>query len=174
MRIVFMTGAVVLMTTAAPAQQAAGLGAFHRSGQTFLTWTEVGSASGEHYRIYRHGAQITAANLNQATRVAEVDEGSSYWPDGATHPTHPIPRFVINDLAPGVPAGTGLFVNTPNAVGNFYYCVTVVVEGVENTSNISADNSLASPVAETDTDPLPVAAWQSADGRAPTPSGRAR
>jgi len=150
---------------AVQAQQASDLEAFHRSGQTFITWTEVGSSSGESYRIYRHTAQIVTANLNQATMLADIVEGSSYWPDGATHPTHPIPYFIINDLDTPLPAGTGLFVNTPHESSSFYYCVTAVIGGVENMSDIDSENSLTAPIVEVNDDPLPVVSWESADGR---------
>ena len=50
--------------------------AMHRSGQTFITWSERGDLTGEHYRIYRHYLPINAANLSLARPLFEVAEDS--------------------------------------------------------------------------------------------------
>ena len=59
-------GVVVSCEAAAPT----GVAALFREGQTFLTWTEDGSAKGESYRVYRHTQPITAANLLKAKLLA--------------------------------------------------------------------------------------------------------
>jgi hypothetical protein len=82
---------------AAAPQQVTGVRAFHRAGQTFITWKEVESlAPGEdltygqykrlladaaeavRYRIYCHDRPITAGNLERARRIAEVGPLSAW------------------------------------------------------------------------------------------------
>lgn len=62
---------------AVSAAQPTGLVVAHRSGQTFIRWSERADLVGEHYRVYRHAQPITAASLPQATLLVEVAEGSS-------------------------------------------------------------------------------------------------
>ena len=149
--------------------QPAGLTAFHRAGQTFLTWSEVGGLAGERYHIYRHTAPITAANLGQARRLTErwgpLAEGSSiFWTERDREP--PITaNYVINDLAAPLADTTGLFVWTSHDAGAFYYAVTTVHDGVENRADFGLGNSLAAPLSETPADPQPVLAWRDAGGR---------
>ena len=78
------SGAVLLLSTNATPSSGGtngpvvtGLTAFHRSGQTFLTWTEVPVLAGEAYRIYRHTAPVTAATRAAASNLATIAEGSS-------------------------------------------------------------------------------------------------
>ena len=65
------------------AAQPTGLTASHRSGQTFLTWNEDTTTSGESYHVYRHTAPIDASNIDQATRLTDkwgpLPEGSSIF-----------------------------------------------------------------------------------------------
>jgi len=155
---------------AAPPQPT-GLIAFHRSGQTFLTWNEVTSLSGEGYHVYRHTASINATNISQATRLTTkwgpLPEGSSIYyterdrgPGGSTYPG--LRNYVITDTGPPLTDTVGLFVWTSQASGNFYYAVTTVQSDTENLADFAA---LASPVAETVADPAPVLVWQSPSGR---------
>lgn len=168
-------GALTAPAAAQPTPpQPANLAAFQRSGQTFLTWTEVAGLNGEAYHIYRHTAPITAATLAQATQLTAtwgpLGEGSSAFHSdrergggGSTYPS--LHNYVIDDLGPQLSDETGLFVWTTAGTGDFYYAVTTVHGGVENRTSFSAANSLASPVAETVADPLPVLVWQSPSGR---------
>ncbi|HET6427404.1 MAG TPA: hypothetical protein VFJ30_03265, partial [Phycisphaerae bacterium] len=59
-----------------------------------------------------------------------------------------IERLVIRDGDKPLPAGSGLFVHTPGAAGTAYYAVVTCRDGVENTRDIGAGNSLARPLAE--------------------------
>ena len=106
--------------------------AFHRSGQTFLTWQENNST--DNYHVYRHDQPITAANVADATRLTDrwgpLDENTSVHPIATDDaPT----RFVIEDLAEPVGDDKGLFVHTTSAdnSGDAWYAVTVVNAGVE-------------------------------------------
>lgn len=65
-------------TTPRPAQPT-GLTTFRRSGQTFLTWNERTDLSGERYHVYRYTSPITAANLAQATRLADIWAHAENW-----------------------------------------------------------------------------------------------
>ena len=142
--------------------------AFHRSGQTFITWTERADLSGERYHVYRHTSPITAANLAQATRLTEawgaLGEGSStFWSELSRDP--PLtPNYVIQDLGTPLSDTTGLFVWTTHEDGSFYYAVTTVEDGTENITDFDAGNTTG-PIAETVADPQPVKVWEATRGR---------
>lgn len=144
--------------------------AFHRSGQTFLTWSEVGPATGESYRIYRADAPIDAASIGSATRIDEVWEDSSRfyadrWFKTSTLTWQPryVDRFVVDDGGPELDAGTGLYVITLResdfggaSSGTGYYAVTSVdASGIENLVDVGAANTTG-PLAEAVDLPLPV------------------
>ena len=149
--------------------QPTGLVAFHRAGQTFLTWSEVGGLTGERYHVYRYTAPITAANIGQARRLTErwgaLPEGSSsFWTERDRNP--PITaNYVINDLAAPLADTTGLFVWTSHQAGAFYYAITTQQDGVENLTDFGSGNRLAAAVNETPADPRPVLVWQATGGR---------
>jgi hypothetical protein len=140
---------------------AVSLQAFHRSGQTFLTWTEDNSVAGEKYHVYRHNAAITSVNLNHATKLTTkwgpLDDNTSVHQFRASEtavPTH----FVINDLGAPLSDNQGLFVFTTqaNQSGNWYYAVTQVTNGTENIQLIAGSNSLTAAVQETFATAQPV------------------
>ena len=141
--------------------------AFHRSGQTFVTWTEDGTRKGERYRVYRHHEPISAANLAGASRLYEVPEDSSRFYssrhiEGATWSERYTQRYVIEDRAAPLAAGTGLLVWTLDPRdfggefrGRGYYAITTVVGGVENIADFGPGNTMG-PIVEGVEDPLPV------------------
>jgi hypothetical protein len=139
--------------------------AFHREGQTFLTWTEDASVSGEHYRIYRHTSPITPANLAAATRLAELPEGTACFKEmynrqgvllTSTDPRvapRIVARHVIQPMGTQLSEGTGLFVHTTRetASGTFHYAITTVVGGVEEfalnaSTTTSGITEIAAPI----------------------------
>lgn len=61
---------------------------------------------------------------------------------------YPVGRFVVDEGAGRLPAGTGLYVHHPSAAGTRYYAVVSCRDGVENTRDFSPANSLAAPVDE--------------------------
>ena len=140
--------------------------ATHRSGQTFLTWTERTDLSGERYRIYRHDAPISLANLDQATLLLEVPEGSARFFTNR-HRTigtgiwknRYLDRYVIEDGGAELADGTGLLVWTVHTAeelaGGAHYAVTTVTEGAENRAYLGPENT-AGPVTETVATPAPV------------------
>ena len=156
---------------APPAAQPTSLTAIHRSGQTYLTWTERNELTGEHYRVYRHDQPISAANLAQADLLYEVPAGSArFFANRYRDYSQPpvwrdryLARYVIEDGGAALAEGTGLLVWTltpqdlgGGASGTGYYAVTTVAGGIENIADFDAGNSIG-PVAETVVKPRPVA-----------------
>ena len=178
------SGAVLMTTnTSDPGtntnlSQPTNVRAFHRSGQTFLTWTERADLADESYRIYRHTAPITAANLAAATRLYEVWEGSAdfhanrYANDSGNFTVRYLDRVVVTNGGTQLPAGTGVLVWTlatndfaggTNGVG--YYAVTTVSStGTENITAFGTTNTIG-PVTEGVAEPLPVEAAVSVGAR---------
>ncbi len=190
--------------------QVAAVRAFHRAGQTFITWKEVQPlvtedklTYGEYkrilaaaeapcrYRIYVHNRPIMAESIAQARLLAEVGPLSAYnvngrnreyligqamiapdemgelardyngemsrWTmDSARMDRYPLQRFVIDEEAGPLPAGTGLYVHSPEAPGRRHYAVASVREGVENTRDFSQANATSQPLEETVGTGLPV------------------
>ncbi len=138
------------------AVSATRLEAFHRSGQTFLTWPEDTSVAGETYRLYRASSPISSSNLPSATFVATVSEDSSKYTNEVSSGNPYQTRYIIQDLGPEVPVGVGLFVHTTAETGPVtrYYAVTVVKNGVEQplqslltlTGAITEQKALPAPV----------------------------
>ena len=105
---------------------------FHRSGQTFVTWTEVGEA-GVTYNLYRDDKPLTASSLGQAELVARgIPQGSAVdfittsvaWRRKQALP--PPVNFPVQPEGEPLPKGTGLFVYTPGVARVSYYAVTAV------------------------------------------------
>jgi Ca2+-binding RTX toxin-like protein len=130
-----------------------------RSGQSFITWNEDTSRSGEGYNVYRHNQPITTSNLNQAEKLT-----SKWGPlddDTSIHKlaTGSAPgRFVIDDLGRVLDANEGLFVYTTqsNDSGNAYYAVTQVNGGNEDRTIRAGVNATSSAVSESVQTPQPV------------------
>ena len=182
--------------------QVGGLRAFHRAGQTFITWREISDPVAAptvkwgrlkairdgldrqgrlRYAIYRHDLPIMAGNLHQAELIATVKPLSGwntngrnidrpvddfithgkYLPTGHWNPFDQasqdgkygrdctIERLAIRDGAKPLPSGMGLYVHTTGAEGKAYYAVVTSLDGVQNTRDIGAGNSLSRPVTET-------------------------
>ncbi len=132
-----------------------------RSGQTFITWNEDTSVSGEQYNVYRSSSPITTANLSNATKLTykwgALADNTSENVRAQTSEGVPA-NFVITDLGTPLTDDTGLFVYTTpiGGAGNWYYAVTQVNQGVEDRTLSSGNNSLSSAVAESVATPQPV------------------
>ena len=133
----------------------------HRSGQTFVTWTEDAAVTGEEYHVYRSASPITTANLAQAQKLTSkwgpLDDNTSVHQYAA--PGTGVPAtFVISDLGTPLAASKGLFVYTTPAAqsGSWYYAVTQVTNGVEGNTITVGANSLSSGIAEIVATPQPV------------------
>ena len=136
------------------------LTAFHRSGQTFLTWQETSGSRG--YHVYRNNVPINAGNLSDADRITgrwgPLDNNTSRNEFGG--PRVPA-NFVINDLAQPLGNNTGLFVYTtqPGDTSRAYYAVTSVDSSGNENTLITLNSSLNESVA-TPTDVLTVSVNQ--------------
>ena len=139
--------------------------AVHRSGQTFLTWEEVGGDT--QYHIYRSDQPITTATLSDASlltsRWGPIDQDSSFNKFGAVGaPDH----FIIEDGGSPLEPDTGLFVYTTQAgeSGTAYYAVTSTANGRENKEISVGSNAVATAVEESVSTPVPVLAFQFSEG----------
>lgn len=120
--------------------------AFHRDGQTFLTWQEDTTIEGEQYHVYRHTEAITADNLADAELLTAKwgpldDDTSRHQLASAGAPQN----FVIRDLGPALSDDTGLFVYTTQAdeSGPAWYAVQLVVDGQPETSALALGSTEA-------------------------------
>lgn len=145
--------------------QATEITAFHRAGQTFLTWAEVDEADG--YHIYRHTSPITEATLPEAERLTNkwgaLDSETSRHRFGGTI----VPaNFVITEGAAPLGDATGVFIYTtqPGEEGDAYYAVTVTRRGKEFPLLSTGENSLSTGVSESVNTPEPVFVTSINDG----------
>jgi hypothetical protein len=141
--------------------------AFHRSGQTFLTWPEQFGLQGEVYRIYRSDQPITRDNLPDATFLAAVGRDSARFYANRYRDLNSdtwVPRYsdrlIIEPGGQPVERGWGLLVWTlaPEDFGGAtsgtgYYAITVTPAGEEESFT---SFMTAAPVAEAVADPVPV------------------
>lgn len=140
------------------------IAAFHRSGQTFITWPEIAGDPTQTYHIYRHAAPLPADTIAQMQPIAEVPQGSGiFWTERARALEPPyedagyvsLHNYVIDDLGPQLPDGTGLFVWTTHEDGTFYYTVAAGDGTLIDTTG---------PINEQIAAPAPVLVWESANG----------
>ncbi len=189
--------------------QASGLKAFHRSGQTFLTWKEIEDPVGSdqvkwgqlklilgdldrerrlRYCVYRSEEPITAGTIHRAELIATVKPLSSWnvngrnigrpidhviatqdvlmtghWNpfgsasvDGDYGRDCPVDRLVIREGQAPLARQTGLYVHSTDKKGKAYYAVLTSIEGVQNTTDFSAANSLTNPIDEAPGEGQPV------------------
>jgi pimeloyl-ACP methyl ester carboxylesterase len=178
MKIMFWVAAAIIFLAAATwlrAEQASGLRAWHRGGQTFLTWKEVTNSVTQdgvsvqelkklqieqgqrfQYRIYRSNHPIKS--INGLKPIAEVLPLSGWNMDYygiASKPEQKAFRYVVEDGREQIPAGTGIYVYNPQEAGRAYYAVTVSIKGVEDRTVI-AGNTLQAPIDEIVGQGLPV------------------
>ncbi len=151
-------------------QQVSGVAAFHRAGQTFITFREPHPeaapaalsiagfrqlqrqlAVGEkiRYRVYRSARPIT--RLDGLAPVAEAPPLTAwnveYYGDPGDRVGQPALRYVIDEGQPPLAPGTGVCVFNPPEAGAACYAVTVLRGGKEELE-IGAGNSMATAVEE--------------------------
>ena len=119
--------------------------AFHRNGQTFLTWPERADLSGEVYRVYRSPQPVTADTLRQAQFLIQLGKDSArvwgnYYQDMDVYYPRYTERFIYNRGAHPLEQGTGALVWTlapedfaGQASGVGYYAVTYTPKGGSET-----------------------------------------
>ena len=149
---------------------ATALQAFHRSGQTFITWNEDTAVTGEKYNVYRSASPITTANIGAAEKLTSkwgpLDDNTTLHPRRS--PDIGIPAtFMINDLGTPLSADQGLFVYTTPAgqSGNWFYAVTQVTANSENIAMTAGSNSLTAGVTELVATPSPVLTVKNDSGK---------
>ncbi|MDA2933079.1 alpha/beta hydrolase [Acidobacteria bacterium AH-259-D05] len=135
--------------------QVTHLEAFHRSGQTFLTFREVqiDRAGRVQYRIYRSAKPLR--QIDGLKPLATISQDSSYNLRASDRRVEGHRVQLRIEEGKDVPSGRGLFVYTVPEDGQHYYAVTAVVDGQEN-REIGSANSLAESVAETVALPEPI------------------
>ena len=111
------------------------------------------------YRLYRSGRKITPETLQDAQLIGQADVLCAYdesmrvissrgeYYDKREVAESVIPTYCIAE-GKSVAPGHAFYVHTPQEAGSFFYAVTVVQDGTENTAAITAANSLQEPVAE--------------------------
>ena len=169
---------VLALASAAQAEQVSGLTAFHREGQTFLTWKEADSpVKGEALSVPVHRALLKEWSPKIAYRVYRsdnpIDSVQGLQSVGETGPLSCwhnvysqsrnfsekdlVSRYVIVEGQTPLSPGTGLYVHNPQGAGERrgYYAVTVVTDGKEDIT-LGAGNLLKDPVAEKQGQGVPV------------------
>jgi hypothetical protein len=113
------------------------------------------------YQIYRSTNSITSTSIKSAELIADVQPLSVYYPFhlgmtwyGEIHKNSVIPRIAVEPLKT-LNDGQEVYVHTIKKNGRFFYAVTNLINGKENTS-ITAQNSLNEPIFEQISSPEPV------------------
>jgi hypothetical protein len=161
MRTWVLTGVLAVgFASAGTAVAVTDLAAVHRDGQTFLTWTQDGSAS--RYRVYRADAPIDSATLASATRLgdAQPDSSANVRLNTITNPAGlgTANRFRIAATDPPLTSMQGVFVATVIEERASWYAVTEIAAGSEDATIVPGENALVLPVSESVGAPQPV--WQ--------------
>jgi len=144
-----------------------GIRAWHRAGQTFITWTEVGQFADPsddltfrewkarrqklqaetkqvRYRIYRNAEPFSAASFAKAELVDEVSPltcwNADYYGIDPKDDAK-VPRYVVEDRQEPVAPGTGIYAHNPKQRGKAYYAVSATVNGEEDLSTFDAGNA---------------------------------
>jgi hypothetical protein len=146
------------------------LQAFHRSGQTFITWNEDTAVTGEKYNVYRSASPITTANIGSSEKLTSkwgpLDDNTSLHSRRSQDIGIPA-TFMINDLGTPLSANQGLFVyTTPTGQsGVWFYAVTQVTGNTESLVLTTGSNSLRTGVTELVATPAPVLTVRNVSGK---------
>ena len=149
---------------------ATALQAFHRSGQTFITWNEDTAVTGEKYNVYRSASPITTANIGASEKLTSkwgpLDDNTTLHPRRSQDIGIPA-TFMINDLGTPLSADKGLFVyTTPTGQsGTWYYAVTQLTGNTESMLLTTGLNSLTTGVTELVATPAPVLTVRNVSGK---------
>ncbi len=158
-----------------------GIQAWHRPGQTFLTWREIeppltaeevtfadwralrerlrAQTRQVRYRIYRSARPFSSASIAEAELVDEVGPLTCWNADYdgvSPKDDQKLLRYVVEDGKPPVAPGTGIYVHNPHQAGKAYYAVAVAINGEEDLSTFDSGNATQEPLVETVGQGLPV------------------
>jgi dienelactone hydrolase len=140
------------------ARTVSNLQVVHRTGQTFVTWTNRPS-TGWQYLVYASDAPLTnQAALDTAELVGQVGDSSAVDRRitqllGGARLT-----FRLDSLATPLPLSSGLFVHTPSVQRSRWYAVIADSAGGQLTTLLPGQNTSAQSVFEVPARPEPV--WQ--------------
>ena len=168
------------------------LAAEYRFGQVFLTWQEASVPAGTTFNVYLSSKPIVdAAALAQAQRAGRWIEpqsaedwtrdkgnyGKGRVKDPKTGDMPPVPDplgYIIKEGGARLDPSSGLHVHTvgKDEEGNFYYAVTVVLDGKEDRSIVVGGNALRAPVAQKHEQIRPI--WQGEGTGAAADSGQGK
>jgi hypothetical protein len=154
------------------AQRASGVQAWHRAGQTFVTWKAPDTLLSKEdatiqdlkearkkslagpvtrFAVYRSRRAITSETIGEAELIDEVD-GFTIW-NGEFHGVYPKPedpalRYALRDGEAPAPPGTGVYVHRPSEAGKAWYAVVLALDGAQDFSSL-ADGGAVGPIEET-------------------------
>ena len=150
--------AVLLTAAVAQADRVSHLSAFHRSGQTFITWTSP-PGTGWIYRVYSSPRPILAtSDLDYSCTLLGWTQDSTWYDRRYSQVTGVVTPFRIDSLAAPLGTDQGLFVQTVHRGGTSYYAVTAQAgsQAPEDRSIVQGVNAMVDPVEEAVAPPQPV------------------
>jgi predicted esterase len=132
-----------------------GLTASHRHGQVFLVWNNF-SEPNSFYKVYRSTSPITSGlQLTTCEYLGLTNQYSSKDHDLTAH--YGTDHYLrIDSASTPLLASQGLFVATSLVNGNYFYAVTVLLNGAEDTVLHAGESTLLSPISEQVSKPKPV------------------
>ena len=149
---------VLLAASLAQADTVTHLNAFHRSGQTFITWT-CPPGTGWIYRVYASSRPILVpTDIDYWCTLTGWVRDSTWYDRRYSQVTGVVYAYRIDSLAAPLGTDQGLLVVTTRRAGNTYYVVTAQAGSLaaEDRSVIQGVNSLSDPVEEDVAPPQPV------------------
>ncbi len=154
-RIILLLVFLLLQAPAISGTPVTGFNANYKNGQVFCTWNNL-PTTGVTYHLYKSGSPILFGyQLASCEYLGSVYDSSSY--NKHLSQVKLIPCYLkIDSASAPLDISTGLFVATTEQDGNFYYALTTVSNGMEDTSIEAGINSLITPLQETVSRPLPV------------------
>ncbi len=130
------------------------MAAFHRAGQTFITWKELPGRADAEYLVYRSREPFDGREPAPAERVGLVPAGSAELRHESfgDEVGHGLARAALTDRSRGgrpLPRGTGLFAWTAKKEGRYHYCVLTRLRGkLTEKQGAAGRNATADPVSE--------------------------
>ena len=126
--------------------------AFYRAGQVFITCVEESDPDVQ-YRFYR--SPVAPDSIDAMTWLGAIGLNSTLNRRRAVE-GNGVPTFCIQSEVP-LPENVALFVHTTvEPAGSYYYAITTVSDGIENTNLVPGQNLTTLALPETLAAPAPV------------------